>query len=218
MLDLLAEREEVKSRNFKLPKLDSLRAWLGSPGPLDNAALTKMVAKTQDPILSQTLTWSKAVNGAIAALVHNIPPFPLVRESLEKVSRSADLICVSQTPGEALEREWTEHDLDRYLALIAGQEFGSKKEQLKLAAGDKYPVHHVLLVGDAWGDWEAAVESGALFFPINPGQEEDSWRRFFDEALDRFFAEQFDGPYQAGLVREFQALLPELPPWTRSRD
>jgi len=43
------------------------------------------------------------------------------------------VMVVSATPGEALQREWHEHGLVRHVALIAGQELGSKREHLGLA-------------------------------------------------------------------------------------
>ena len=38
------------------------------------------------------------------------------------------------------------------------------------------------MIGDAPGDMKAARANGALFFPINPGHEDESWERFYDEA------------------------------------
>ena len=43
------------------------------------------------------------------------------------------------------------------------------------------------MVGDAMGDYDAAMANGALFYPIDPGFEDQSWQRFFEEALPRFF-------------------------------
>ena len=69
------------------------------------------------------------------------------------------------------------------------------------------------MIGDAPGDYKAAVANNCLFFPINPGHEEASWRRLFDEGIDRFFAGTFAGDYQQQLLDEFDAYLPEQPPW-----
>lgn len=215
VLDLLAEREEVKEKGIKFPDLKSFRDWVNSGSRLSNETLKEMVAKNGDPILKMILDWSIGVNKTIAELVHNIPPFPYVKESLAKVSGQADLICISQTPVEALEREWAEHGIDKYLALIAGQEMGTKKEHLQLAAVSKYQANHILMVGDALGDLEAAQANGALFYPINPGHEVDSWKRFYEEALGRFFNEAYQGEYEARLIKDFQTLLPETPPWNK---
>jgi len=120
---------------------------------------------------------------------------------------------VSQTPTEALVREWTEHGVDRQVRFIAGQELGTKTEHIRFAAGGKYAPGRMLMIGDAPGDYKAAQGNGALFYPINPGDEEASWKRLHDEALNRFFAGRYAGDYEAGLIREFDAHLPEKPSW-----
>ena len=57
------------------------------------------------------------------------------------------------------------------------------------------------MIGDAPGDYKAAVANDALFFPINPGAEEASWKRFYEEGIDRFLAGTFAGEYQAEAAR-----------------
>jgi hypothetical protein len=52
-----------------------------------------------------------------------------------------------------------------------------------------------------------------LFFPINPGHEEDSWDRLLNEGLERFFSGTFAGAYAAELLEEFDSFLPEKPSW-----
>ena len=99
-----------------------------------------------------------------------MPPFPFVRESLEKLARRADVLVVSATPQEALQREWDEHDLSRFVVAICGQEVGTKKQCMGAAA--KYAAGRSLMIGDAPGDHAAAAANHALFFPINPGAEE----------------------------------------------
>jgi phosphoglycolate phosphatase-like HAD superfamily hydrolase len=215
VFDILADREEVKERGFTVPELRPLREWVESGTPLGNQSLENEVAKTGDPVLAKTLEWSYAINRAIEEMVFGIPPFPHVRDSLAKLSQQADLICVSQTPAEALEREWAEHDLTQYVRVIAGQELGTKIEHLELATTGKYQAGHVLLVGDALGDLNAARATHSLFYPINPGHEEESWQRFYEEAADKFFKEIYDGVYQDERIREFEALLPETPPWKK---
>jgi phosphoglycolate phosphatase-like HAD superfamily hydrolase len=211
--ELLRDWPEAMRRGVQIPEVPTLQAWIDSGEALGNPTLEAAVAKTGDPILQRTLEWSKAVNRSIADMVEGVPPFPYFRESVEKLYGNADIICVSATPGEALEREWQEHDIARYAAVICGQEMGSKKEHLKLAAGGKYEKNHVLMVGDAPGDLAAARANGALFYPINPGQEDQSWERFFCEAIDRFFAGTYAGAYETSLLAEFDALLPGTPPW-----
>ena len=211
--ELLRDWPEATRREAEIPDVPTLQAWIDSGAPLGNPGLEEAAAKTGDPVLKLTLEWSKAVNKSIADMVERVPPFPHFRESAEKLGRRADLICVSQTPGEALVREWQEHGIDKYVAIIAGQEMGSKKDHLRLAAGPKYKKGYVLMIGDAPGDLAAARANDALFYPVNPGHEEESWERFFREAMGRFFHHDYAGDYEKSLIAEFEKLLPEKPPW-----
>jgi phosphoglycolate phosphatase-like HAD superfamily hydrolase len=212
-MDLLADRVEVSRRRPHLPELASLRAWINEETRLGNPALAEKVNATSDPELERALRWSEAVNRSISEIVVEVPPFPLVRESLESMAGQADVMVVSATPGEALEREWREHGLFEHVRLLAGQELGSKKEHLALAAVGRYEPEKIMMVGDALGDYEAARSNGLLFYPIDPGAEEESWQRFFEEALPRFFAGEYAGQYMAAQLARFFKLLPERPPW-----
>lgn len=213
VFDLLEEWPEVQARRVNIPKAESLRAWIGRETRLGNPVLKQEVAATDDPVLRQALEWSEAVNRTVEDLVFGVPPFPSVPPSLEKISQWADIIVCSATPLEALRREWEEHGIDRYVRLIAGQEQGSKKEHIQLAAAGRYPRERILMIGDAPGDMKAARGNGASFFPINPGHEEASWQRFLAEGADRFREGRFDESYEKSLVEEFDRLLPEQPPW-----
>ncbi len=215
-LEVLATRPEVIRRGLTLPALTGLKDWLARETRLGNPALAAEVARTGDPDLTLALAWSEAVNRSIEAIVREVPPFPLVRESLQAMEGRADVMVVSATPNEALEREWREHGLRDHVALIAGQESGSKKEVLALAAAGRYEPDRVLMIGDAPGDLAAAEANGVLFYPIEPGFEEGSWAHLLDEALPRFFAGTFAGPYMASRVARFLSLLPEVPPWKRT--
>jgi phosphoglycolate phosphatase-like HAD superfamily hydrolase len=125
------------------------------------------------------------------------------------------MIVVSATPVEALVREWKEHDIAQYVSVIAGQEMGKKQLHLQLAANGKYASDHILMVGDAPGDLRAAKANDALFYPVNPGDEEASWERFYEEAVHKFLAEEYAGDYEAELIADFEAMLPETPPWKK---
>lgn len=214
-LDWLRERPEVIRRGAHIPKLPSLEAWIKKETKLGNPALKKIVAETNDPELAQVLKWSEAVNKAVDEMVRGVAPFPGVREALELLRGKADCMVVSATPEPALQKEWAEHGIDSYVALIAGQESGTKKEHLALAARGKYPSNHILMIGDALGDYQAATANGALFFPINPGHEDESWARLVNEGIERFLSERFEGAYQDQLVAEFKTYLPETPPWKK---
>ncbi len=214
VFDLLADREDATERGYVAPQVDSLREWINTETRLGNPALEAKVAECpDDPVLAQALKWSLAVNQTVTDMVRNVPPFPHVRESLEKIISVADVMVVSATPNEALEREWAEHDIAKYVGMICGQEMGNKKEHLKYGAGPKYDAGKVLMIGDAPGDMKAAKANDMLFFPIIPGHESESWKRFHDEAADRFFAGTYAGEYEEALIAEFMTYLPSTPPW-----
>lgn len=213
--DLLQEWPDVLRRGVEIPQVQSLREWIDRETKLGNPVLQKVVEQTNDPVLSQALEWSEAVNRTIADMVHDVPPFPHLRESLEKVSQWADIIVCSATPYEALRREWEEHDIAPFTRVIAGQEMGSKKEHIHLASAGKYGSDRILMVGDAPGDMKAAKANNAFFFPINPGQEEQSWDRFFREGSERFRLNNYEVDYESALIADFEALLPGTPPWKR---
>lgn len=147
-------------------------------------------------------------------MVHNCGPFVGVREAFQAMQPDVDCMTVSATPGEALVREWGEHGLAQYVKVIAGQEMGSKAQHVQAAAKGKYPDDtHIMLVGDAPGDRDAAAKAGVLYYPINPGKEKESWLRFRDEALPKFLAGTFAGDYQRALIEEFETYLPDEVPW-----
>ena len=135
-------------------------------------------------------------------------------ESLEKISEWADIIVCSGTPEAALTREWKENGLDNIPLVIAGQEMGTKKEQLGLVSG-KYPKGRAIMLGDALGDLQAAQANGLLFYPVNPGGEEKSWEFFHNEGADAFRNGKYAENNEAACIAEFKQLLPEIPPWKR---
>ena len=220
VFDLLRERPEVIARNIPVTEARALRAFMESGKALSNDGLKAYLSEFSGPAearaeLERGLAWSEAVNATVADMVHGVPPFPYVRESLAMMQGEADMMVVSATPTEALVREWQEHGIDSYVRVIAGQEMGSKSQHLALAARDKYPSHNILMIGDAPGDMQAARANGALFYPINPGAENQSWERFYKEAYARFVAGTYAGKYEQALIAEFETFLPEVPPWKR---
>jgi phosphoglycolate phosphatase-like HAD superfamily hydrolase len=213
VFDLLRERPEVQASGVAIPELKSLKQWMKEETKLGNPTLEARVAESGDAELAHVLQWSLEINRAVSKVVKGVEPFGFVRESLEEAGTKADLMVVSQTPLEALEREWKEHRLDGHVAVIAGQEHGTKAEHLQYAADGKYPKGHVLMIGDALGDRKAAEANEALFYPVLPGEENASWERFYREGLGRFLDGSFAGVYQEELVKEFESRLPSMPLW-----
>lgn len=215
VMDLLRERKEVIARGAKIPEILEVKEWVKKETKLGNPALEKYASEVNNPVIDNALKWSKAINATIEDMVYDIPPFPLMRESLEKIVEKADAMVISQTPGEALEREWKEHDIDKHVRIICGQEYGTKTEHIKFGAKGKYADDKILMIGDAPGDMKAAKTNGVLFYPVNPGHEEASWEKFYNEALDKFFKGEYAGAYEDSLIKEFNTYLPDTPHWKK---
>jgi phosphoglycolate phosphatase-like HAD superfamily hydrolase len=212
-LELLRERPEVAARGLVLPPFQKFYEWLETAPNLGNPDLKAALDATGEPELAQAWNYSLAANAAVADLVRDVPPFAAARGFLTSLAERADAIVVSQTPTEALVREWAEHGLAAHVQTIAGQEAGTKTQSLRQVAESLYAPTRILMIGDAPGDLAAAREAGTCFYPILPGDEESSWQRLHTEGLDRFLAERYRGAYEDALVKAFEDALSASPPW-----
>src|ERR1043165_1922999 len=104
-LNLLRERSQTKARAVKVADTKALDEWIGRETKLGNATLAAEVKRGNQGLV-QIKEWSDAVNRAIEDIVKGVPPFPLFCESLQKMEQGADTMVISQTPTDALEREW----------------------------------------------------------------------------------------------------------------
>ncbi len=210
---LCKARKEIQDRNLQIAGTPALDAWLKAETKLGNPTLKAKVEAEGGEEMKKLLAWSIEVNERIADMVYGLPPFPGVREVLATCIDKADMIVVSQTPLEALAREWEENHIEHYLKMICGQEHGTKTEHLAYCAVGKYAKDKILMIGDAPGDQKAAEANGVLFFPIIPGREEEYWAKLNGEGLNRFFNGTYAGAYEESLKCEFSAALPENPSW-----
>jgi len=210
-LELLSKRPVFIESGIKLPILDDIRDFVCSGKPLSNAGLKEFMKEKRSNVLENLLMWSEAVNESVDRMVKNIYPFKSAVKVLEKLSQFCDIMVVSGTPTAALEKEWTEHNLKRFVKLICGQEAGSKKDHLINHAKGRYAEKNILMIGDAPQDHKAAQSINAFFFPINPGKEEESWKKILNEGIDRFTNNSLDDLFQQSLLEDFYSYLPEKP-------
>src|SRR4051812_18475242 len=113
--DLMREMPKVKSSGVKVPELPYLKSWIKSETQLGNPKLKEKVdaaSGAEKAELELVLNWSKAVNKTVEEIVHNLPPFPKVEPCLIKLRERADILVVSATPQEALDREWAQHGIE----------------------------------------------------------------------------------------------------------
>ncbi len=202
------------------PQLDAgpLVEWIDDGGALSAEALQAWMrdpaegpAKSREgrSRLQDALEWSREVNRLAREHSNSggIRAFDGVEETLRFLKTAAEVVVISQASTDALREEWNRVGLDAHLDAMAGQEFGSKTRQLQAAMAHGYSGERTLLIGDAPGDWEAARDCGALFYPIHPGREEASWERLREEAGPRFFTGRYAGTYARGLAADFRAVL-----------
>lgn len=213
--EFLRTRSELRDEAIPLPHLTGLQAFTRSGLPPSNEGLRQFMAGRDYPELETVWEWSRAVNSTARERLRNIPAFPGVREVLAGLAGQADPAVISGNSLEALNREWREAGLTTFVTAIAGQEMGRKTDQLRLAVGEKYPEYHALMIGDSLADLRAAKANNLLFYPIDPGREAESWKRFSTEAMGKFLNGTYAGVYESRLIGEFEAELPATPPWER---
>ena len=215
VFDYLRERKEIREAGIVLPRLESLKKWVNTETKLSNHTLKRYIGSDNDPELELVLHWSENINREIEEGMKRVSPFPNALKALRELSVRADLVIVSQTPLSALEKEWEENDIRKYARFIAAQEHGTKAEHIRHAAVDKYPEENILMIGDAMGDMAAAQQNSILFYPVIPGKEDLSWKRFQEEGKLKFFGGTFRGQYENKLHREFEKSLPSEPFWDK---
>lgn len=206
LFEALAKREEVKQYGFELPAITPLIHWIEQTDKLSIASLQEELQRNKEPILEKIINWSNEVNKAIREIVYGVPPFPYAKEALKEISSYADIAVVSSANLAAIQTEWSEHELTQYVAILCGQEMGTKKECIKLLKALGYDF--IMMIGDALGDLEAARFNEVSFYPIIAGRESESWKIFLWEIIDKVVSKAYEGPYEEELIKKFEKSLP----------
>ena len=216
-LGLVSERKEIRQRGIQPFEVSDLRDWCEKTDNFSESALASYIASFTGKVpddLENALRWSKEVNANILHTVRNIGPFPGVIEAIEAMSEYADVAVVSSTPQEALIRELNNCRILECFDAVAGQESGTKEVCVRtLIEKGGYEPDHVLKVGDAPGDYKAAMANGCLYYPIIPGHESDSWDRLRETVLSLFIDGTYRGRQMDEYIKEFFSILPDNPLW-----
>ena len=200
-LDLLAEEYPAEA-----PDREALRAYIAGESKYSPATLARWTADHPSPELDRVLAWSRRADELFAAACEGIQPFPGVRDALCCAARGAAVAVISSAALSGLRKDWEAGGLTPFVDFLMSQEDGSKTAQLQLAMkGCEAPVQ-ALMLGDTEGDGQAAHEAGARFYPILPGREEESWKRFREEILPLFLS----GGYTAQEEEKYAAPLREM--------
>lgn len=168
--------KEIDGQYTPIAGVDALCDWAGSAPELSNAAVERMWKQTGQEIFRMALSWSKAVNCAINALPQEAKkPFPGVAEGLAAAANWADVAVVSSANRDAVEEEWNFYGLLDHVDILLCQDAGSKAHCIGELLKKGYDPDHVLMVGDAPGDLDAARKNGVYFYPILVRREQESW-------------------------------------------
>ena len=188
---------EIDRQYAPIEGVDILRKWTEEAAELSNPALEAEIGRTDAPILKKALAWSKAVNRAIGELPWEVKKaFPGVREAFAAARGFADIAVVSSANRDAVEEEWERFGLLPLVDLPLCQDVGSKAYCIAELKKKGYAPDHILMVGDAPGDEDAAETNGVLYFPILVNHEAESWQLFLRDALPRFRGGDYAGAYQ----------------------
>ena len=129
-----------------------------------------------------------------------------MREGISLVHQLADIAIVSSANPDAVEKEWGGHGLLQDVDIMLAQNAGSKAVCIGKLLEYGYDRNHVMMVGDAPGDLQAARKNGVHFYPILVAREYESWKGIMD-AAGRLASGRFTEAYQKELINAFETNL-----------
>ena len=203
---------EINAQYTAIAGIETLCDWVETTKALSNDALAAAIETTPADdgriCLEKALSWSKAVNTSIVALPEELKvPFPGAKDGLAAAHTFADVAVVSSANRDAVDEEWTNHKLLDHVDIVLAQDCGSKAHCIAEMLKFGYAPDHVLMVGDAPGDCDAAEKNGVYYFPILVNKEGDSWSELKAVALGKLQDETYGGQYQNDKKKEFLANL-----------
>lgn len=197
------DMEKLCGEDFPIHDYKALKDFVNSGLPMSNSGLEKYISKHPSAFLEQVLHWSKHADDMFSHAAEKLMPFMHVDDVLKELHKSADIMVVSAASYSGLFKDWTRAGLTKHTDGIAGQEFGSKSDQLAYALKSGYCKENCLMIGDGIGDMTAAKDNGILFYPIIPLREEESWKRLKNEYLAHFLEGNYSGEIENSLCKEF---------------
>ena len=163
----------------------------------DNKIVRAITGVTCVMVLAKALAWSKAVNAAIVRLPEELKvPFAGAKEGLAAAKTFADVAIVSSANRDAVVEDWEKFGLLAHTDITLAQDCGSKAHCIETMLTFGYAPDHVLMVGDAPGDCDAAEQNGVLYFPILVNRGKESWDELKATALSKLEKGEFAGSYQ----------------------
>jgi len=201
---------EIHQQYRPIPGIEALQHWVDTAPALSNDGVLKALETAQGDskqILEKTLAWSKAVNAAIVELDESLKiPYEGALEGLAAAHAFADVAMVSSANRDAVEEEWGKFGLLEHTDIVLAQDIGSKAACIAQMLRFGYAPDHVLMIGDAPGDCDAAEKNGVYYYPILVNHEKESW----DEAIAAAFGKLQAGEYASYGAEKKQQFLQNL--------
>lgn len=178
---------EADAQYTPIDGVAALNEWVATSPALSNDALAAAVAAGGHPVLAKALAWSRAVNAAIVHLPEELKvPFAGAKEGLAAAKSFADVAIVSSANRDAVVEEWEKFGLLEHTDITLAQDCGSKAHCIEKMLEFGYAPDHVLMVGDAPGDCDAAEKNGVWYYPILVRREGESWEELRTKTLEIF--------------------------------
>lgn len=192
------------------PDLSGLQEYLSFLATSDehsNRALESAIKSTEnDAVMKKVLNWSLSVNKGVHD-IEELLPFDGVTSAFEAAERYCDIAAVSSANKKALYSEWEKHGLADCCTVLMSQEEGTKAQCIAKLLELGYDKHKVIMVGDAIGDLEAAIENGVYFYPIIIKKEVECWSKFIAEAVMPLISGKLNNDIQKAWINEFNDAL-----------
>lgn len=196
---------EASGKYRSIDGIDAFVRWCETASELSGEALSKMETDEAHVCFQKALSWSKAVNAAIGGLPEEAKkPYEGVAEGIRAAHEKADIAIVSSANKQAVVEEWERCGLLPFTDIVLTQTEGSKAYCISRLLEAGYERDHVLMIGDAPGDHQAAGQNGVCYYPILVKREAQSWRQFREEALERFLNGSYRGGYENQCAADFE--------------
>lgn len=207
LLEVFERLEKEYPHEQGLPKLPDLRAYIAGESRFSSATLKNWMEGHPSRELDRVLFWSDRADVLFARACEGLRPYPGVKEALTEANALASVAVVSAAAKAGLEKDWKAAGLTPAVDFFMSQEDGSKTAQLQKAMARCEEGVRALMLGDTDSDGICAHAAGALFYPIMPGDEAASWKRFREEILPLFLAGRYDQAVEEKYYSRLKAML-----------
>ena len=128
-------------------------------------------------------------------------------QTINYLSKHADIIVVSNTPFTALCKDWSNYNIKDVASMICSQETGSKIDIMEAATKEKYDKSKVLMIGDSPSDFYAARKNDISFFSYNPRQRRHFMEIFTIKSSFKLFSFEYKHNYENKKIIEFESAI-----------